>query len=77
LDRDREVAAREGLDMGIEQSDMRDLGRRPPGRLHQSAEGFYEDNSGRGNILDPYIDYSIATKAVKRLYCSKDKGVQV
>ncbi|MCX7027876.1 MAG: class I SAM-dependent methyltransferase [Spirochaetes bacterium] len=29
-------------------------------------EGFFEDNSGREDILDPYIDCFIATKAVKR-----------
>jgi len=27
--------------------------------------GFYEDNSGWGDLLDPYIDTFIATKAVK------------
>ena len=27
--------------------------------------GFFEDNSGWGDLLDPYIDTFIATKAVK------------
>ncbi len=31
-----------------------------------SIEGFYEDSSGRDDILDPYIDCFFATKAVKR-----------
>ena len=58
----RRLAAKNALEWGHSLADL--LG----GQLDSgfSIEGFYEDNSGRGDILDLYIDCFIATKAVKR-----------
>jgi SAM-dependent methyltransferase len=55
----KRLAAKDALEWGHSLSDL--LG----GQIDSgfSIEGFYEDNSGRGDILDPYIDCFIATKA--------------
>jgi SAM-dependent methyltransferase len=55
----KRLAAKDALEWGHSLSDL--LG----GQIDAgfSIEGFYEDNSGRGDILDPYIDCFIATKA--------------
>ena len=67
---ERRLAAREALEWGHSLADL--LGGQVDSSF--SIEGFYEDKSGRDDILDPYIDSFIATRAVKRPRNPPEKG---
>jgi hypothetical protein len=59
---EKRLAAKEALEWGHSLADL--LGGQVDAGF--SIEGFYEDRSGRDDILDPYIDSFIATRALKR-----------
>ncbi|HEY9054755.1 MAG TPA: hypothetical protein VIO60_08045, partial [Rectinemataceae bacterium] len=59
---EKRMAADEALEWGHSLSDL--IGGQASAGF--SIEGFFEDSSGRNDILDPYIDCFFATRAVKR-----------